>query len=333
MRGPGAEGLPWDCKIYVYKNDTELPLNASDFAPCEIVRHQGAWMDHWRVFAPSDKPYVVQWLDSMQMDPNVNMKRIIATMAKNSLQLISPAYNGSGWDFMHQAALPRKENGIGHVTDFVEFQVSIFTRDSFRCLQSIIEETPTIHLGWGVDEIFPKLCGARVGIVDVMTQSKWRTEQLYDTEEAQREMNETLRKFPLEDPLETLMVETLVETLRKFPSLTTTTTTTSTAAQECVDGASSDVSSGGSMLKCSQVKSFCSHATHGSLIVSNCPVTCHKAKAGCLLPAATCEDGSTSGVSSGGRALTCSQVRPYCNHATFGSLIRGSCPKTCGACS
>ncbi|CAE8633883.1 unnamed protein product [Polarella glacialis] len=198
MRGPGAEGLPWDCKIYVYKNDTELPLSASGFAPCEIVRHQGAWMDHWRVFAPSDKPYVVQWLDSIQMDPNANMKRMIATMAKNNLHLISPAYNNSYWKLMHPAALPRKDNAIGRVTDFVEFQVSIFTRDSFRCLQSVIEETPTIHLGWGVDFIFPKLCGARVGIVDVMTQSKWRKEKLYDPKEAQREMAETLRKFPLE---------------------------------------------------------------------------------------------------------------------------------------
>ncbi|CAE8602192.1 unnamed protein product [Polarella glacialis] len=198
MRGPGAEGLPWDCKIYVYENDIELPLNESGFAPCEIVRHQGAWMDHWRVFVPSDKPYIVQWLDSIQMDPNVNMKRMIATMANNNLQLISPAYNSSYWKLMHPAALPRKDNAIGRVTDFVEFQVSIFTRDSFRCLQSVIEETPTIHLGWGVDFIFPKLCGARVGIVDVMTQSKWRKEKLYDGKEAGREMVETLRKFPLE---------------------------------------------------------------------------------------------------------------------------------------
>ncbi|CAE8611665.1 unnamed protein product [Polarella glacialis] len=193
MRGPGAEGLPWDCKIYVYENDIELPLNESGFALCEIVRHQGAWMDHWRVFAPSDKPYVAQWLDSMQLDPNVNMKRMIATMAKNNLQLISPAYNSSYWELMHPAALPRKDNAIGRVTDFVEFQVSIFSRASFRCLQSVIEETPTIHLGWGVHFIFPKLCGARVGILDVMTQSKWRKEKLYDGKEAGREMVETLR--------------------------------------------------------------------------------------------------------------------------------------------
>jgi len=117
-------------------------------------------------------------------------------------------------------------------------------------------------------------------------------------------------------------------------STTTTTTTTATAAaQECVDGASSGVSSRGSTLTCSQVKAYCSHGTYGNLISSNCPVTCQKAKAGCLLPVATCEDGSTSGASSGGRALTCSQVKPYCNHAGLGSLITGNCPKTCGACS
>ncbi|CAE8618968.1 unnamed protein product [Polarella glacialis] len=132
----------------------------------------------------------------------------------------------------------------------------------------------------------------------------------------------------------TTITTTTTTTTTIMTTTTTTTTTTATAAQECVDGASSGVrSSGGSRLACSQVKAYCSHGTHGSLISSNCPVTCRKAKAGCFPPAATCEDGSTSGVTSSGRALTCSQVTSYCNHDSYGSFITGNCPKSCGACS
>jgi len=48
-----------------------------------------------------------------------------------------------------------------------------------------------------------------------------------------------------------------------------------------------------------------------------------------------CYDGSGTGLSSGGQDIKCSQAKDYrlCQHGTYGEMVRGSCPMTCGSCA
>jgi len=46
----------------------------------------------------------------------------------------------------------------------------------------------------------------------------------------------------------------------------------------------------------------------------------------------SCKDSSDTGISSGGRTLSCSELAPFCSDFTHGSAIRRQCPKSCGVC-
>jgi len=199
------QSIPFDCVIYVYKTEEELPLDGAEFEPCKLVRHAGYWMDHLRAYPShvSKRPYVLHWLDSIQAE-HVSVARMIHVLEKNKLAMVSPSYTGGVWEAMSRSAGPDLDSSGhgGRTLSFVEFQLNLFTRESFHCLQSKMLWDAQIHFGWGVDELFPSICHAKVGVIDDMSIVKWRpSHELYDPEGAQQEQHETYRQLGFIDHL------------------------------------------------------------------------------------------------------------------------------------
>jgi hypothetical protein len=75
--------------------------------------------------------------------------------------------NVAARDFPHMSPKPpdSSNRSVGRVVDFIEWQVALFPASSFECLTSFIKRLNIKY--WGSDIIFPTVCHARVGVVDL----------------------------------------------------------------------------------------------------------------------------------------------------------------------
>lgn len=85
----------------------------------------------------------------------------------------------------------------------------------------------------------------------------------------------------------------------------------------------------GESLPCSRLLSYCGDAAFGSQLIRECPLTCGACRG------STCLDRARSGYSKdlGGKELDCSELKDYCDHASYSISIKAACPRTCGLCS
>ena len=73
-----------------------------------------------------------------------------------------------------------------------------------------------------------------------------------------------------------------------------------------------------------QLKHACArvHAHSSSVFGVACAACADKSRSGFVKKAA---DGST-------KPYPCAELKSYCNHGTYGKMLRANCPKTCSAC-
>jgi hypothetical protein len=88
--------------------------------------------------------------------------------------------NGEGalvvdWPHMFPSPLDGKSNkSVGRRVDFIEWQSALFSISSFQCLVDNIHKLKLKF--WGADSMFPAVCNAKVGVVDLpeLTVAKCR---------------------------------------------------------------------------------------------------------------------------------------------------------------
>lgn len=184
------QGVPFECRIFVYRSQKDFPLNASRFEPCQLIRHAGHWMGHILAFPlnMTTKPWILHMMDSIEPQADVKLKEIYRIMRANELGHAAPTFNVEGSDLLGISGKPsvyslmgrNKFFDIGRFTDFIELHFDVFSRRYFACLQDNVDLDNT--LGWGVDRLLPSLCGGAafgsalnagsLGLLDNMTMVK-----------------------------------------------------------------------------------------------------------------------------------------------------------------
>lgn len=166
------QGVDFDCRIFVYLSEQDFPLEASDYSPCQLIRHAGFWMDHMLAFslAETRKKYVMHMPDGIRIGPEFQLQRMIDVMSANDLAEVAPSCSrgDSGGCVRHMYHMDGF--GIGRRVDWIEPQINIYTREYFSCWQRVSD--PVNKFGWAIDWIAPRICGGKFGIVDDMTVHK-----------------------------------------------------------------------------------------------------------------------------------------------------------------
>jgi len=200
-----TQGVPFECFLFVYKSVDELPLKASRFEPCQLIRHPGSWMSHVLELPlnMTSKPWVLHMMDGIEPQSNTNLPTMFRTMLANNLGHAAPTF-----EVPPQTSYPimasRRDYSVGRLVDFIEMHFDIFSRKYFACLQDSID----VHneLGWGVDRLLPWLCGGAassskvdaggLGLLDHMNMVKTSTQRLYSSEQAGKQANDFFRQYP-----------------------------------------------------------------------------------------------------------------------------------------
>lgn len=164
------QDIPFECTIFVYKNESVFPLQAHEFAPCKLVRHRGYWMKHVKAFPVNQtkKKWVLHMLDGIEPDQNVNLNAMIEIMKANGLSVASPTMPGYHvFPIMapHEEAPPP-----GRLVKYIELQMDLFSREYFQCMQDLASDLNP--MGWGMSEALPILCKGSLGLIDTMHMKK-----------------------------------------------------------------------------------------------------------------------------------------------------------------
>eukprot|EP00928_Gymnodinium_smaydae_P096864 TRINITY_DN863_c1_g1_i1.p1 TRINITY_DN863_c1_g1~~TRINITY_DN863_c1_g1_i1.p1 ORF type:complete len:332 (-),score=37.47 TRINITY_DN863_c1_g1_i1:28-960(-) len=200
-----GQSLPFECWMYVYLSVEELPLNASDYEPCNIVRHEGFWMGHILALPlnTTRKPWVLHLMDSIEPQDSVNLKELTQIMLSNDLGMSSPTFDHSLGGVLHDyfPIMFRQTNkSIGRFVDYIELHFNVFSRNYFSCLQDNIAMDNL--MGWGMAKLLASLCGGaqdpivnagRMGLIDKMTMKKWWGGS-YDYADARKQMESYFHK-------------------------------------------------------------------------------------------------------------------------------------------
>lgn len=160
-----------DCIIFVYKSESEFPLDSDDFDPCIIIRHVGLWMEQYKAFQPTGSPWVLAWIDSVSIDPSTSLSRMIRVAEANQIDHLGVgAHAFSGAETLTKNRNGRNGTKVGREYHAPDFQFDLFRADAFQCLQSIID-TDINPLGWGVDMVFQWACNVKQGLWDEVAWS------------------------------------------------------------------------------------------------------------------------------------------------------------------
>jgi hypothetical protein len=220
------QGVPFDCWIFVYRSEEELPLDESRFRPCSIVRHRGFWLSHVLAMPlhATNKPWVLHMEESSEPQLDVNLTVMFETMITNGLGHAAPTFDTEKTPDPYGCAPPcgccgslypilarQKAYPVGRFVDFIEMHFDVFTREYFACLQDSIafstssNQDESIFIGWGMDKLLPGLCGGaaggslvhagRMGLMDQMTIEK-RHHSSYDLDIAGEGQKLLLRQHP-----------------------------------------------------------------------------------------------------------------------------------------
>lgn len=162
------QGMDVECLVYVYKTEDQLPLPDGALAPCRVAREGGYWTEFLRR-APealwSDVDYVLVWLDDVEVQPGLSLRRVAEVMDCNGLGAVSLTYppglrapDGRGRvPVMYSDA----RFSVGRRVDFMEYNFNLLTPEKFRCLRGVLD--PENVMGWGVAEWFAHDCGGARG--------------------------------------------------------------------------------------------------------------------------------------------------------------------------
>jgi len=188
------QDIPFECTIFVYRNESVFPLNAKEFAPCKLVRHRGYWMKHLKAFPlkQTKKKWVLHMLDGVEPDQNVNLKTMIQIMKANGLSVASPTMPGYHvFPIMspHQQTPPP-----GRLVRYIELQMDLFSREYFACLQDVASDLNP--MGWGMSEALPILCKGALGLIDNMHMYKkfWGSYDRYIASQQKEQFYKELKK-------------------------------------------------------------------------------------------------------------------------------------------
>jgi hypothetical protein len=131
------------------------------------------------------------WADDHELHSGpLNLHRLVGILKANDLQAIAPAMklecehpgsrsvlppdttfpdgpNPLARDLPHMFPTPLNgsNTSVGRRVDFIEWQAALLPVKSFECIVSIIRRCKLKY--WGADVVFPTVCKARVGVVDL----------------------------------------------------------------------------------------------------------------------------------------------------------------------
>jgi len=215
------QNVPFDCWIFIYKTEEELPLDKSRFDPCNMIRRPGFWLSHMRAMPlnKTNKSWVLHMEESSEAQPDMNLTLMLEIMIANGLGHAAPSFdtvkspNPYGCDppcgccgSLYPVLARQANKTTGRFVDFIELHIDLFTREHFACLQRNIDisDENTLH-GWGMDRLLPALCGGaaggaeveagRMGVFDQMTMEK-RHHGSYNSEAAYKGMVVFVGKHP-----------------------------------------------------------------------------------------------------------------------------------------
>lgn len=160
-----SQGVPFECTIYAYYNAKDFILVDKNYAPCKLVRMPGYRMDHLRHFPLNQtrRRWILHMKDSMKPDANLKLSRMIDIMKANGLSHAAPTLPTSE----RFPIMASRGKAPGRLVSFIKFQMDLFSREQFACLQDMINEDNSI--GWGLDMVLPSFCGGKRGLIDDMT--------------------------------------------------------------------------------------------------------------------------------------------------------------------
>jgi hypothetical protein len=160
-----SQGVSFECWIYVYRTESEFPLNVSEFAPCKIERHTGFWMGHVLSLPlnTTTKPWVLHMMDGVEVQSNVQLNELFRVMSANNLGHAAPTWKFADNEahytdnidlrrevvgqFTYYTQMESVETSkVGRIVDFIELHVDVFSRVYFACLQDNIDVDNTLGL-------------------------------------------------------------------------------------------------------------------------------------------------------------------------------------------
>merc|ERR1719408_342174 len=89
------QGVPFECLVFVYRTEQELPLTEFNFQPCRVIRHPGFWMSHVLAMPLNitSKPWILHMMDGIEPQASVSLKMMFRTMLFNGLGHAAPTFD------------------------------------------------------------------------------------------------------------------------------------------------------------------------------------------------------------------------------------------------
>jgi hypothetical protein len=204
-----------DCVVFSYDINKTRALSDMLGDTCDIYMNQGgAYLEHFAAANVLASKYlgtfrlyshVMLWGPRVWVPPsNFDISLLVDIMKSNNLQAIAPSLDKLGCppaardtnvapyggkvaattedqDIMFQKPLDSSNSSVGRRVGYIEWQSALFEGEAFGCIASFIRRLGLKY--WGSDMVFPTLCKARVGVVDLPALSvrKCRKDSIGDT--------------------------------------------------------------------------------------------------------------------------------------------------------
>eukprot|EP00746_Dinoflagellata_sp_MGD_P082682 gnl/MRDRNA2_/MRDRNA2_328429_c0_seq1.p1 gnl/MRDRNA2_/MRDRNA2_328429_c0~~gnl/MRDRNA2_/MRDRNA2_328429_c0_seq1.p1 ORF type:complete len:523 (+),score=53.86 gnl/MRDRNA2_/MRDRNA2_328429_c0_seq1:208-1569(+) len=158
LRNQLADGVT--CLLFVHKGGTEFPQDPDNVLQyCEVVRKPGVFMefllDPTVELSLSQADYVLLMLDDISLisEKPTMLSELVDIMKRNCLDVTSAALVGTHLSYEGmRPGLPRRLGQVGRRTNFIEWQMPLFTKTAFRVLRNMVR--PWLSSTWGYDELF-----------------------------------------------------------------------------------------------------------------------------------------------------------------------------------
>ena len=176
------------CTIFVYKAVRDLSerrldqLLRPEAENCTFLRQPGFWTHHVRAHKVEARDdFVLMLIDSVEMDSNVDIARLVAIARASCLHLASPACPSCNTKVLIRPNRSYVTNHTcGRLVEYVDAQLTLISLSAFACWHRLIDliGLETDPYGWASWNILPKYCAHMqgtaflTGIVDTMTVEK-----------------------------------------------------------------------------------------------------------------------------------------------------------------
>ena len=157
--------LDWDCFVFVYKDEHELPLPYDHFKWCAIIRNpRGQFVDHLKLLTPefvvrNNYDTVLVLLEDVEgLKTPSDVGAMLEFMRKADVDVLSPFVKNAAWDVM----LPY-ETSESCLTNFVEIFYTLFRSTAWLCFWYMLDTLSNQH-GWGYDRCFYSICDVTIAL-------------------------------------------------------------------------------------------------------------------------------------------------------------------------